>query len=69
MKRKTVKTYLDGFGTVRSVLQLDALTAKEIIDALDPDRKDPLLTPGSAATTQLSARPGVAEPRGSRRRS
>ena len=45
MKRKAARAYLDGFGTVRSVLQLDALTAKEIIEALDPEREDPLLNP------------------------
>ena len=45
MKRKTARAYLDGFGTVTSVLELDALTAREIIEALSDEREDPLLNP------------------------
>ena len=44
MKRKTV-AYLDGYGAVQSVLELDILTAQEMVDALDPEREDPLLNP------------------------
>jgi isochorismate hydrolase len=45
MKGKGARAYLEGFGTVRSVLELDALTAKEIVEALDPERDDLLLNP------------------------
>jgi hypothetical protein len=46
MKRGTAaRAYLDGFGTVKSVLELDGLTAREIGEALDPHREDPLATP------------------------
>jgi len=45
-KGKTARAYLDGFSTVRSVLDLDQLTAFEILDALIPEREqDPLITP------------------------
>lgn len=45
-KGKTARAYLDGFGTVRNVLELDQLTAVEILDALVPENEqDPLLTP------------------------
>ena len=45
MKGKTARAYLEGFGTVRSVLELDALTAREIIEALSEEREDPFLNP------------------------
>jgi len=45
MRRKAARAYLEGFGTVKSVLEFDALTAREIMDALDPEREDPLLNP------------------------
>jgi hypothetical protein len=45
MKTKAAQAYLDGFGTVRSVLELDVLTAREIVEALDGEREDPLLNP------------------------
>jgi len=45
MKGKPARAYLDGFGTVKSVLELDALTAREIVEALAPEREDPLLNP------------------------
>jgi hypothetical protein len=45
-KYKTARAYLDGFGTVRSILDLDELTTEEILEALlaesDPH---PALTP------------------------
>jgi hypothetical protein len=45
-KGRTARAYLDGFGTVRSVLDLDSLTVREVLGALDPDAdRDPLLTP------------------------
>jgi hypothetical protein len=40
------RSYLDGFSTVRSVIELDEITLHEIIDSLDPDYEtDPRLTP------------------------
>jgi hypothetical protein len=44
-KGKTARAYLEGCGTVRSVLELDRLTVQEIVEALDPERDDPFLTP------------------------
>jgi len=44
MKGKTVRC-VDGYGAVRSVLELDSLTRQDIVDALDPEREDPLLSP------------------------
>jgi len=37
--------YLDGFAVVRSVLDLDELTAFEILCAFTPEEQDSLLTP------------------------
>jgi hypothetical protein len=45
MKRKVAWAYLEGFGTVKSILEFDAFTAREIMVALDPEREDPLLNP------------------------
>ena len=45
MKRKTMRAYLDSFGGVKSVLELDALTVREIVEQLDPEREDPLVNP------------------------
>jgi hypothetical protein len=45
MKGKAARAYLDGFATVKSVLELDVLTMHEIVEALDPGREDPLLNP------------------------
>ena len=45
MKNKETRTYLDGFARVKSVLELDALAVQEIVEALDPERADPLLNP------------------------
>jgi hypothetical protein len=45
MKNRTAGAYLDGFATVKSVIELDALTVLEVVEALDPEREDPLLTP------------------------
>jgi hypothetical protein len=45
MKGKAARAYLDDFGTVKSVLELDTLTAWEVIEALDEEREDPLLNP------------------------
>ena len=45
MRGKSVREYLDGFGTVTSVLELDALTGREIMEALSEEREDPLLNP------------------------
>jgi hypothetical protein len=45
MKAKTARAYLDGFATVKSVLELDVLTTQEVLEALDPEREDPFLNP------------------------
>lgn len=45
MKGKKARAYLDGFSTVRSVIELDGLTVHEIVEALDVRREDPLLNP------------------------
>ena len=45
MKDKRTRAYLDGFATVKIVLELDALTVREIVEALDAERADPLLNP------------------------
>jgi hypothetical protein len=45
MKGKVARAYLDGFGTVKSVLELDTLTVREIVQALNPEWEDPLLNP------------------------
>jgi len=45
MKGKASRAYLDGFGTVKSVLEFYVLTAREFIDALSEEREDPLLNP------------------------
>jgi hypothetical protein len=43
---RAAKAYLDGFGTVRSVIELDRLTVEEILGSLDREREaDPSLTP------------------------
>jgi hypothetical protein len=44
-KSTTARAYLDGRGAVRSILGLDAQTAREIVEALDTDREDPFLNP------------------------
>jgi hypothetical protein len=43
--KRSARAYLDGFATAKSVLELDDLTSWEIMEALDPDREDPLVTP------------------------
>jgi hypothetical protein len=45
MKGKSVREYLEGLGTVTSVVELDALMAREITEALVGEREDPLLNP------------------------
>ena len=45
MKRRTAWTHLEGFGAVKSILDLDPFTAREIMAELDPEREDPLLNP------------------------
>jgi len=39
------RSYLDGFGAVGSLLDLDEVTRLEIEEALDPERQDPLVNP------------------------
>lgn len=43
--KPVAKAYLDGFKTVRSVIELDALTVEEILGSLDPRETDCNLTP------------------------
>jgi hypothetical protein len=45
MKGMAARAYLDGFGTLKSVHELDTLTALEIIEALSDEQEDPLLNP------------------------
>ena len=45
MKRKSARSYLDGFGAVKSVLDLDVLTVQEVVEALDLEREDPFVNP------------------------
>jgi len=45
MKRRAAWAYLEGFGGVKSILDLDPFTAHEIMVELDPEREDPLLNP------------------------
>ena len=45
MKRKAARRYFDGFGAVKSVLELDVLTVHDLVEALDLEREDPLLNP------------------------
>ena len=45
MKGKAARARLDGFGTVKSVLELDVLTGQEVMEALDVEREDPLVSP------------------------
>jgi hypothetical protein len=45
MKGKAARAYLEGFGTVSSVLELDGLTRFEIVEALEMEREDPFLNP------------------------
>lgn len=44
MKGKTAQ-YVGGYGAVPDVFQLDPLSRQEMVDALDPEREDPLLNP------------------------
>ena len=44
-RRQAVKNYLDGFGTVRSILEFDRLTVEEVLGALRTEDADPGLTP------------------------
>jgi hypothetical protein len=39
------RSYLDGFGAVGSLLDLDDVTRLEIEEAFDPERQDPLVNP------------------------
>jgi hypothetical protein len=45
MRTKAARAFLEGFGTVRSVLEVDTLTVQEIVEAMDEDREDPFLNP------------------------
>ena len=66
MKRNATRAYLNGFGTVRSVLENDRLTVDEILISLDPHRRSDLgLTPGRAGTDASRRFPPEAPGRGS----
>lgn len=39
------RSYLDGFGTVPTVLEYDRLTRQEVLDSLEEDCADPTVTP------------------------
>lgn len=43
--RRMARAYFDGFGRVESVLELDVLTVRQIVEALDPEREDPFVKP------------------------
>lgn len=45
MRRRMGQAYLDGFGRVVGVLEVDELTLRQIVDELDPEREDPLIRP------------------------
>ncbi len=45
MKRRSAWAYLEGLGAVKSILDLDPFTAREIMVELDPEREDLLLNP------------------------
>jgi hypothetical protein len=45
MRQRMARAYHDGFDRVESVLELDVLTVRQIVEALDPEREDPLLKP------------------------
>jgi len=45
MKSKAAWAYREGFARVRSILDLDPLTAREIMVQLDLEREDPLINP------------------------
>ena len=45
MKGKAGRAYRERFTTVTSVLELDALTWRDVAEALDTEREDPLLNP------------------------
>ena len=45
MRRAAARAYLNAFGTVKNEFSLDDVTAREIAEALDPHREDPLITP------------------------
>ena len=52
MKGKAARAYLDGFATVKSVLELDVLTVREIVEAVAGSGKTRSSIRGSGATTQ-----------------
>jgi hypothetical protein len=45
MKHRAAWAYLEGFGPIKSILDLDSFTAHEVMVELDPEREDPLLNP------------------------
>jgi hypothetical protein len=49
MKGKAARAYLEGFGTLNSLLELDALTAQQVIEALARSGRTRFSTPGSGA--------------------
>ena len=45
MKRNTRYAFVDRFGTVRSDLEADGMTLREIAQHLNPEADDPLINP------------------------
>ena len=45
--RRSARAYLQGFGAVQRLLESHALTLRDLAEALDPDRDDARLSPGS----------------------
>ena len=43
MRRAATRAYLDAFGMVKS--EFEDVTAREIAEAMDPHREDPLIAP------------------------
>jgi hypothetical protein len=49
MKSRAAWAYLEGFGPIKSILDLDPFTAHDIMVQLDPEREDSLLNPWKRA--------------------
>jgi len=45
MRQRMGLAYLDGFGRVDSVVAVDELSLRQIVEELDPEREDPLIRP------------------------
>ena len=45
MRRRAGRAYRDRFGTMTSVLEMDAVTWRDVAEAVETEREDPLLNP------------------------